>query len=93
MGQKTPATKEFKPAPLPVRLQAKSVGQTESRCVLSLWVAASPFVSESRLSSLHSATCALINPTYTLWCAAARLSGDGPLAALIDSVVLVMTLW
>jgi hypothetical protein len=42
------------------------------------------------LSSLHPVLSGMVNPTCTLWCAAARLAGDG---ALVAPVVLVTTLW
>jgi hypothetical protein len=43
--------------------------------------------------SRRPALCGVLNPTCTLWCAAARLAGDGALVAPIDSMILVTTLW
>jgi hypothetical protein len=46
-------------------------------------------VSGLLLSSSRPALCGVVNPTCTLWCAAARLAGDGALVAPIDNVILV----
>jgi hypothetical protein len=74
--------------------EAKKVQDNQGpKCVLCWRVAASLLVCDLLFSSWHSVLSGVVNPTFTLWCAAAWLADNGALVEPIDNVIIMTTLW